>query len=111
MAVLETVAAVVLVPAVRDPVLAAVFVACSFAVGGAVGHAIGAHPTDRLTLAIEFATRNVAVATTIAVTVLGRTDFAIFGTAYFLTEAPLMAAAVVVLRRPATDGRATQAIG
>ena len=91
--------------------LAAVFVACSFAVGSAVGHLIGAHPTDRLTLAIEFATRNVAVATTIAVTVLGRTDFAIFGTAYFLTEVPLMAAAVVLFRRPVTGGEATPAIG
>ncbi len=46
----------------------------------------------------EFATRNIAVATAIAVTLLGRVDFALFATAYFLTEVPLMLGAVAVFR-------------
>jgi len=79
--------------------LAAMFVTCSFLVGGAVGHALGGELADRVTLAIEFATRNVAVATMIAVIVLGRVDFATFGTAYFLTELPLMALVTAVSRR------------
>jgi hypothetical protein len=32
--------------------------------------------------------RNVAVATAVAVTVLGRIGFAVFATAYFLTQVP-----------------------
>ena len=78
--------------------LAAAFVASSFVVGGGIAHALGGDARDRATLAIEFATRNVAVATMIAVTILGRVDFATFASAYFLTELPLMTAAVVALR-------------
>jgi ACR3 family arsenite efflux pump ArsB len=63
-----------------------------------VAWALGAHWPDGVALAIEFATRNVAVATMAAVTVMGRIEFAIFGTAYFLTEVPLMVATAVVLR-------------
>jgi BASS family bile acid:Na+ symporter len=85
--------------------LAAIFVTCSFLIGGAVGHALGGELPDRVTLAIEFATRNVAVATMIAVIVLGRVDFATFGTAYFLTELPLMAVVTVVLRRVLSGDR------
>jgi len=78
--------------------LAAAFIVCSFLTGGAVAQAVGGEWRDRVAVAIEFATRNVAVATMIAVTVLGKTDFAIFGTAYFLTEVPLMTMAAVGLR-------------
>lgn len=78
--------------------LAAVFIVCSCLIGGVVAQAVGGERRDRVAVAIEFATRNVAVATTIAVTVLGQTDFAIFGTAYFLTEVPLMTTAAVALR-------------
>jgi BASS family bile acid:Na+ symporter len=79
--------------------LAAMFVACSFLVGAGVGKVIGADRRERATLAIEFATRNVAVATMVAVTVLGRVEFATFATAYFLTELPLMTETATVLRR------------
>jgi ACR3 family arsenite efflux pump ArsB len=44
------------------------------------------------------ATRNVAIATAVAVTLLGRTEFAVFASVYFLTELPLMLAVVAVRR-------------
>ena len=78
--------------------IAAAFVILSFAAGWASGAAVRASGPDRFTLAAEFATRNIAIATTIAVTMLGRTEFAVFGSVYFLTELPLMLAAVVVWR-------------
>lgn len=57
-----------------------------------------ASDADRFTLAAEFATRNIAIATVIAVTMLGRTEFAVFGSVYFVTELPLMLAAVAAWR-------------
>jgi BASS family bile acid:Na+ symporter len=78
--------------------LAAVFVVASLAAGWVVGGAIRASASDRFTIAAEFATRNVAIATAIAVTLLGRIDFAVFATIYFLTEVPIMLAAIALFR-------------
>ena len=47
-------------------------------------------PRDRFTLAAEFGTRNLGVAMAVAVTMLGRVEFARFAYTYFLTELPLM---------------------
>ena len=78
--------------------MSAAFVTIAFAVGWLSAKAAGAGAADRFTLAAEFATRNVAVATAIAVTILGRVEFAVFATTYFLTELPLMLAAVTLHR-------------
>jgi bile acid:Na+ symporter, BASS family len=78
--------------------VAAAFVVLSFAAGWTTGAAVRAGDADRFTLAAEFATRNIAIATTIAVTMLGRTEFAVFASVYFLTELPLMLAAIAVWR-------------
>ena len=59
---------------------------------------IGAEARDRFTLATEFATRNVAVAIAIAVTLLHRAEFATFATTYLLTETPLLLLAVYGFR-------------
>lgn len=72
--------------------LAVAFILCGYLVGTTVAGALGAGRPDRIALATEFATRNVAVATMAAVTVAGRTELTVFGTAYFLTEVPLMLA-------------------
>lgn len=91
---------VVFLHGLRDSVpLAATFVAASFLAGWLVGAATGASPPDRFTLATEFATRNMAVAAAIALTLAGRVEFALFATTYFLTEIPLMLCAIVVYRR------------
>jgi BASS family bile acid:Na+ symporter len=78
--------------------LAAVFVTLSFALGWMAGLVARASRSDRFTLAAEFATRNVAVATAIAVTLLRRVDFAVFATTYFVTELPLMLVAIAAYR-------------
>jgi BASS family bile acid:Na+ symporter len=78
--------------------LAASFVVVSFAIGSAIGLALQTDARDRFTLAAEFATRNVAIATAIAVTLVGQIEFAVFATIYFLTELPLMLGAVTIFR-------------
>jgi len=78
--------------------MAAVFIVLSFALGWVSGVVIGAEDRDRFTLAVEFATRNVAIAVAIAVTLLERIEFANFATIYLLTETPLMLLAVWAYR-------------
>jgi hypothetical protein len=46
-----------------------------------------------------FVVRNVGISTAIAVTVLGRVEFAVFATAYFLAQVPVLLAAVLAFRR------------
>jgi BASS family bile acid:Na+ symporter len=85
--------------------LSAVFVLASFASGWAAGLALRAEPRDRFTLAAEFATRNVAVAASIAITLLGQAEFATFGTTYVLVEAPILLGSAYLFRtRPALLG-------
>jgi bile acid:Na+ symporter, BASS family len=86
--------------------LAAAFVVASMGAGWLTAALVTADRADRFTLAAEFGTRNVAVAAAIAVTLLGRVEFARFATTYFLTELPLMLVAITLFRRGAT----TQAI-
>ena len=78
--------------------LAATFILVSMLLGWAVGGLVGASRPDRFTLTAEFATRNLAIATAVAVGALGRIEFAIFAAIYFLTEVPLMLAAVAAFR-------------
>ena len=78
---------------------ASLFVLASFSVGLGVAAALRGSLRERVTIAIEFATRNVAVATTIAVNVMGSVEFATFGTIYFLTEVPLMALVILLVRK------------
>ena len=70
----------------------------AFAAGWATGWA-GGDRTDRFTVGLVFVVRNVGVATAVAVTVLGRLEFAVFAAAYFLCQAPLLLAAAFLHRR------------
>lgn len=79
--------------------VSAAFVAISMGLGWATGRVLRANRQERFTLAVEFSTRNVAIATAIAVTLLGRVDLAVFATTYLLTEVPLMLAAIAAFRR------------
>ncbi len=78
--------------------MAVAFIAGAFAIGWTTALLVTRDARDRFTLAVEFGTRNVGVALAIAVTVLGRVEFARFGATYFLTEIPLMLGAVAVFR-------------
>lgn len=73
----------------------------AFTAGWATGFISGANGTDRVAVGMVFVVRNVGIATAIAVTVLGRSDFAVFATAYFLAQVPLLLAAAVAFRRRA----------
>lgn len=85
---------------IGDTVLAGgAFLGLSMAVGYGTGFASGGDVKDRFTLLIEFAGRNVAIATAITVTVLGRIEFAAFATAYFLIEVPILFSAVILFKR------------
>jgi BASS family bile acid:Na+ symporter len=66
--------------------------------GYATGWLCRADATDRFTVGMVFVVRNVGIATAIAVTALGRVEFAVFATAYFLAQVPILLAAVVVFR-------------
>jgi bile acid:Na+ symporter, BASS family len=83
--------------------LSAAFVAASMGIGWTTAAAVSADRGERFTIAAEFGTRNVAVATAIAVTLLGRVEFARFATAYFLTELPLMLVAIAAFRARTSD--------
>ncbi|HVH25482.1 MAG TPA: hypothetical protein VM818_01940 [Vicinamibacterales bacterium] len=78
---------------------AAVFVLLSMGAGWLISVPVTGDPKDRFTLAAEFGTRNIAVAIAIAVTLLGRVEFARFATTYALVEVPLMLGAVTLFRR------------
>jgi hypothetical protein len=61
--------------------------------------ACGLRAGDRLSLAMVWIVRNVAIATAIAVTVLGRLEFAVFATAYFPDPLPILVATLFLFRR------------
>jgi BASS family bile acid:Na+ symporter len=79
--------------------LAAIFIALSAAAGWLTAALVSRDPRDRFTLAAEFGTRNLGVAMAVAVTLLGRVEFARFAYTYFLTELPLMLVAIGLYRR------------
>ena len=79
--------------------LAGAFVLGSLALGWATALPFSRDPRDRFTMAAEFGTRNIAVAITIAVTLLERAEFAPFAAVYALIEVPLLLGAVAIFRR------------
>jgi len=79
--------------------LATVFIICSTMAGWATAALLSTDPRDRITLGIEFGARNLGVAMAVAVTVLGRVEFARFAYIYFLAELPVLLLAVVWFRR------------
>ena len=51
-----------------------------------------------MTLGIRFAVRNVALASAVAITLLNRIEYAVFGVVYFLTEVPPLVGVVAAYR-------------
>jgi bile acid:Na+ symporter, BASS family len=83
----------------RTVPLAAAFVVSSIVAGWITGALVTKDRRDRFALAAEFGSRNVGIAMAIAVTILGRVEFASFAVIYSLTEIPLMLAAIALFRR------------
>ncbi len=78
--------------------LAAAFVVVSVVAGWIAAVPLSPSRGDRFTIAAEFGARNIGVATAIAVTFLGRVEFARFAATYSLVELPLLLAAVAFFR-------------
>jgi BASS family bile acid:Na+ symporter len=76
----------------------ALLTACALTAGYGTGWACGGSAQDRRSLAMAFVVRNVGIATAVAVTVLGRVEFAVFATAYFLIQVPLLLSAALLFR-------------
>jgi ACR3 family arsenite efflux pump ArsB len=82
--------------------LAIAFVVASFAAGWMTAVPFSRNPGDRFAVAAEFGARNIGVATAIAVTFLGRIEFARFAATYSFVEIPLLLGAVALFRTFAT---------
>jgi bile acid:Na+ symporter, BASS family len=73
----------------------------ALAAGWATGWVAG-NRTDRFAVGLVFVDRNVGVAMAVSVTVLGRIEFVVFASAYFLSQAPIFLAAALLHRRLGT---------
>ena len=78
---------------------AAAFIGVAFAVGMMLAWLFRLSQDDCVTIGIGFAVRNVSIATVIAFTLLERLEYGVFAVVYFLTEVPLLLAAVGVYRK------------
>lgn len=77
----------------------------AFGAGWATCWVSGASAADRFTVGMAFVVRNVGIATAVAVTALGRAEFAVFATAYFLAQVPVLVAMALAYRCLRADDR------
>jgi bile acid:Na+ symporter, BASS family len=71
----------------------------AFGAGWTIAASCGAVAADRYAVGMAFVVRNVGIATAVAVTVFGRLEFAVFATAYFLAQVPILLSVALVSRR------------
>lgn len=72
--------------------------AVAMAFGWAIGLVMNLKRADSTAFVILFPVRNIAIAAAIAVSIMGRLEYAAFATAYFLSEALLLLGVVAFLR-------------
>ena len=80
-------------------VAANAFIISALVVGLAFARVLRLGASDSFTTGVLFAVRNVGLATAIAITLLGRLEYAVFAAVYFATEVPLLFGAVALYRR------------
>jgi len=91
--------AAIFLSTIADTALASLaFAIVSMLLGLGLGRLCRLNAHDRFALLIEFAVRNVAIAIVIAVSVLQRVEFAVFGIAYFLAQVPLILLVIALFR-------------
>lgn len=71
-------------------IAALLFSVAAMAAGWTLGWMTGLSTRDCFTLLLEFTARNLAVTALVGMTVLGRADFVLFATLFFLTQVPLI---------------------
>ena len=77
---------------------ASLFTGIALLGGWVIGRVCGVGSGARLAVAFVFASRSVAIAMVVAVTLLKRPEFLLFGTVFFLTHTALMLLAVAIIR-------------
>lgn len=80
-------------------VAANAFIISALVVGLAFARVLRLGASDSFTTGVLFAVRNVGLATAIAITLLGRLEYAVFAAVYFVTEVPLLFGAVALYGR------------
>lgn len=78
---------------------ALLFTLLAMATGWGVGWLAGLEPRYRFTLLCEFTVRNLAIATLVAVTLLGRPDFVAYAAVLFLVQTPVLLSVALYRRR------------
>lgn len=79
--------------------LTLLFTLLAMAAGVLTGRVAGLGARDRFVFLIEYAARNLGIATVVGVTLLGHAEFVVFAAAFFIIQVPLMLAAVVLRRQ------------
>ena len=74
------------------------FTVLTMLAGWLVGRALSDAAADHFTLLIEFSTRNLAIATVVAVTLLGRPEFVVVAAAFFIVQSAVALSAVGFFR-------------
>jgi BASS family bile acid:Na+ symporter len=75
---------------VEIALVALLFSGGAMTMGWTLGWLAGLSTADRFTLLLEFAARNLAITALVGITVLGRADFVLFATLFFVIQAPLV---------------------
>jgi bile acid:Na+ symporter, BASS family len=79
--------------------LAVVFTVAAFVIGWLVALLLRAELPQRFTLAAEFATRNVSIATALGLSLAAQPDYVLFGGLYLTCEIPLLTVGAAAYRR------------
>jgi len=64
---------------------------------------LGLSSRDGFCFVVEYAARNLAIATVVGASLLGQTEFVLFAAAFFLIQVPLMLVAIAFQRLRGSD--------
>jgi predicted Na+-dependent transporter len=85
--------------------VAGLFSMLAMTAGAAIARGLAQRPAARFAFIVEYATRNLGIATVVGATLLGHTELVVFAAALSLTQVSLMLAAVTLQRmRPPDQG-------
>jgi len=82
---------------------AALFTLFAMTAGIVIVRGLGLSSRDGFCFVVEFAARNLAIATVVGASLLGHTEFVLFAAAFFLIQVPLMLVAIAFQRLRGSD--------
>jgi BASS family bile acid:Na+ symporter len=88
-------------------VTAVLFSLFAMLAGAATAWGLAQKSEHRFVFMVEYATRNLGIATVVGATLLGHTELVVFAAAFFLIQVPLMLAAVTLQRMKSADQAAS----